>query len=272
MALDRPQDALLYLQQMMVEAEVHPIAGGHAGVFSTRSPAKQTPNEDAAALLPFDSASCVLLVADGVGGVAAGEQASQLAMQSLLQSVESAAEQGWMPRTAILNGVETANQAVCDLNLGAATTLAAVEVQGSTIRPYHIGDSIILVVGQRGKIKFESVSHSPVGYAVAAGMLDQQQAMHHADRHLVSNVLGTPDMWIDVGPSIELSPRDTLLIASDGLLDNLHVEEIAEYIRKGPLHRSLTRLAEFARRRMTAPEPGEPSKPDDLTFVAFRRA
>jgi len=106
---------------------------------------------------------------------------------------------------------------------------------------------------------------------VEAGFLDAEQAIYHEDRHLVSNVIGSPEMKIEIGPTIQLAPRDTVVLASDGLVDNLYAEEIVDRIRKGRLDRAADRLAVDARRRMTRPEAGLPSKPDDLTFVLFRR-
>jgi serine/threonine protein phosphatase PrpC len=83
-------------------------------------------------------------------------------------------------------------------------------------------------------------------------------------------VLGAPDMRIEVGTQRRIAPRDTLLLASDGLSDNLRTEEIVALLRTGPLDAACERLAEVARARMQAPGAGEPSKPDDLTFVAYR--
>ena len=94
--------------------------------------------------------------------------------------------------------------------------------------------------------------------------------MHHEDRHIVSNMLGAADMRIEVGSARRLAPRDTLLVASDGLSDNLAPEEIVELIRAGPLERGARRLAADARERMDKPREGRPSKPDDLTFLLFR--
>jgi hypothetical protein len=59
-------------------------------------------------------------------------------------------------------------------------------------------------------------------------------------------------------------------LASDGLFDNFYVEEIVARIRKGPLPGAVCRLAHDARQRMTEPADGQPSKPDDLTIIAFR--
>jgi serine/threonine protein phosphatase PrpC len=109
-----------------------------------------------------------------------------------------------------------------------------------------------------------------VGFAVESGMLDEGEAMHHEQRHLVSNVLGAADMRIEVGSQRRIAARDTLLIASDGLSDNLRTEEIVALLRAGPLDVACERLAELARARMHAPNEEEPSKPDDLTFVVYR--
>ncbi|MEZ6045981.1 MAG: hypothetical protein R3C11_10465 [Planctomycetaceae bacterium] len=68
-----------------------------------------------------------------------------------------------------------------------------------------------------------------------------------------------------------MAPRDTLILSSDGLSDNLHEEEIIELIRKGPLRQKIQKLTEITRERMDHPQPGHPSKPDDTTILAFRR-
>lgn len=173
-------------------------------------------------------------------------------------------------RGAILDGLERANQRIQSEANGSATTIVVVEIRDREIRTYHVGDSMVLVCGLRGKLKFQTVSHSPVGFAVEAGMIDEEEAMHHVDRHIVSNVIGSPEMRIEIGPSLRLAPRDTVLLATDGLFDNLHVSEIVERVRKGALEDAVARLANDATERMLHPAPGVPSKPDDLTIVAFR--
>ena len=265
-------DVHRFFQADMSQGEILPLAGGLVAVFSARSADKQTPNEDAAAVIGVNGGAGLLVVADGLGGSPAGEQASCLAIRELIASIQQGPRDEPSFRAAILNGIENANRSISELGVGAATTLAVAEIQGHSVRPYHVGDSMILVVGQRGKIKLQTISHSPVGYAVEAGMLDETEAMNHEQRHVVSNTIGTPDMRIEVGSTIQLARRDTLLLASDGLFDNLHTDEIVERIRKGPLKRVVRTLVDDCHRRMQAPEEGQPSKPDDLTFVAFRRA
>lgn len=179
-------------------------------------------------------------------------------------------------RAAVLDGIELAERAVKALGMGSATTLSVVEIDqrlaGRTrIRPYHVGDSSILLMGSHGRLKHQSNAHSPVGYAIQAGVLDEQEAIHHEERHLVSNVIGAHDAHIEVGPSRMMALRDTLLVASDGLMDNLHTEEIVEVARKGPLDQALQRLVDLATQRMCHPAADAPSHPDDLSIVLFRR-
>jgi serine/threonine protein phosphatase PrpC len=157
-----------------------------------------------------------------------------------------------------------------DLGLGAATTLTVVEIDGARMRPYHVGDSPVLVLGQKGRIKLQSISHSPVGYGLEGGFIDEKEALQHDQRHLVSNVIGTEDMRIDVGPARSLASRDTVLMSSDGLVDNLRTGEIIDYIRKGPLEMAANLLANQATARMRGRVGDAPSKPDDLTFILFR--
>jgi serine/threonine protein phosphatase PrpC len=259
------------LPQDMKIPEVHRLNAGSAVVYSSRCPEKEGPNEDTAAVVQLEDDSLVLVVADGMGGALAGEKASELTVDAIVEELRTySGDDDQRLRAAIMNGIENANRAVQQMGLGAATTLAAVQVRGRAVRPFHVGDSLVLIVGSKGKIKLQTIAHSPVGYAVEAGVLDEAEAMHHEDRHIVSNVVGAEDMRIEVGAPFEMSPRDTLVIASDGLSDNLHVEEIVELVRKGPLKRAVRDLASVARGRMTIPRAQSPSKPDDLTILAFR--
>lgn len=264
--------ARLFFEQDLLQGAFFEIAGGVAALYSKRSPVKETPNEDAVAVIPTGTDSGVLAVADGLGGAPAGRQASSLALQCLARAVEEVGREEVAIRTGILNGFESANEEVLALALGAATTLTVVEFDGRLVRHYHVGDSFFLLTGQRGKIKMQSIPHSPVGYAVESGLLDETDAMHHEERHVISNVIGSVDMRIEVGSAVELAPLDTLLIASDGLSDNLHMQEIVEFIRKGPLDEIAEKLARRARERMEGGHEGEPSKPDDMTFAVFRLA
>ncbi len=264
-------DSRLYFEEDMDEPEIIPVCSGWAAVYSHRSPSKQTCNEDVAAVIPYRDAAAVLIVADGLGGNAVGEKAARIAAEAIESAVVQAIESDVLLRTSILNGIESANAAVRKLGNGGATTLAVVEVNGEMIRPYHVGDSGILITGGLGKIKLQTLAHSPVGYGVEAGLIDDAQALHHEDRHIVSNVIGNDDMRIDIGPARKMNPRDTVLLASDGVFDNFYTSEIVELIRKGRLAVASKNLLSTLQARMAGTAVGHPSKPDDATFIILRR-
>jgi len=248
------------------------VGGGEVHAYTCPAPNKETSNEDTVAVIPYGPAAAVLVVADGAGGLPAGKRASATAVASLAASLHSAMEETMLLRTAILNGIDAANSAVQAIGNGCATTLTVITIEGRTVRSYQVGDSEAIVVGQRGLIKLQTTPHSPTGFAVEAGFLDEKEALHHEDRHLVSNFLGTADMRIDVGAELRMQPRDTILLASDGLMDNVHLEEIIERVRKGPMADAAERVVSLAQRRMTGIAPAQPSKPDDLSLILFRKS
>lgn len=239
---------------------------GHVVCFTHHSPEKEQ-NEDALAILPLTPHSGLLVVADGLGGQPRGDLASRTVVDTITEVM--AADHGTL-REAILHGIDQANRRIIEGGYGGASTLAVLEIEDRHIRPYHIGDAFVLVSGQRGRVKFQNIAHSPMGYAVESGLMDEIDAVHHDERNLVSNVVGSPEMYIDIGPRIELALRDTVLIASDGLSDNLYVEEIIEAIRMGPLESAATRLMNKALDRMTNQDGELPSHADDLSFCLFR--
>lgn len=247
------------------------VGGGEVYAYTCRAPNKGSENEDTVALIPYGPEAAVMVVADGAGGLPAGKRASSTAVASLAASLHAAMEETTLLRTAILNGIDAANSAVQDIGNGSATTLTVITIEGRTVRSYQVGDSEAIVVGQRGLIRLQTTPHSPTGFAVEAGFLDERDALHHEDRHLVSNFLGTADMRIDVGAELQLQPRDTILLASDGLMDNVHLDEIIERVRKGPMVDAAGRVVSLAERRMTGIAPAQPSKPDDLSLILFRK-
>lgn len=247
------------------------VGGGSLVAYTAPAPDKTTDNEDSVAAIPYGLGAVVLVVADGAGGLPAGRRASQTAVGSLEASLKGAMDETTLLRTAILNGIDAANEAVLALGNGSATTMTVVAVEGHIARSYQIGDSEAMIVGQRGRIRLQTMAHSPTGFAVEAGFLDQRAALHHEERHLVSNFIGTTDMRIDVGAETKLNAKDTILLASDGLTDNVHSHEIADLIRKGPLSDSVQSMIGLVRRRMTVETMHQPSKPDDLSVILFRK-
>ena len=241
---------------------------GEVVAFSRCSPERE-PNEDRAAVVSTPHGA-LLLAIDGMGGQSAGHVASRLTLERVLERVQHAEPTKSALRHAVLDGIEAANRAVMDMGMGAGATLAAILVHEVHARTVHVGDAYALHVGQRGRVKSQTVSHSPTGYGVEAGLLDEAEAMVHEERHLVLNYVGHAGLRIEVGPSLTCAARDTLLVASDGLTDNLTQDEIISLARKGPLIDGAEALSRTATERMRSPRPDRPSKPDDLTFVLCR--
>ncbi len=265
------QPPIFFLQNQEDGVRCYSCAGAEVVVYSQRSPTKQTPNEDAAVVIPVGLDAAVFAVADGVGGQRGGEQASNLALRILAESLQDAVSDPGSMRACILDGIEKANDQIQALNIGAATTIAVIEYNAGRVRPYHVGDSMILLTGLRGKVHYQSISHSPVGFAVESGLIAHEEAMFHEDRHMVSNVVGDAAMRIEVGPTLPLSQRDTAIIASDGLFDNLAISDVVEILRKGRLQDSAELACRLAREQMAGKSNGA-CKPDDLTLLAFRKS
>ena len=233
--------------------------------YSATSPTKKSGiNEDGYSIISMPGPMLIAAVADGVGGHNFGARASRLALETLHASVQGAG--GGDIHTTILSSLETSNQRILqESGFGAATTFIGITLTDKQVQTYNVGDSGALVFGAQGKLKLQTLAHSPVADALRAGIIDEQTALKHTARNIVSNVLGTSTMHVTHGPSVKLSARDTLVIASDGLYDNFLVQEIVDIMRKGPLPEALRRLVETCQQRMQGQ-----GKADDLTVVALR--
>ncbi len=249
----------------------HQLVTGTCAVVSIEAPYKSNIrdayNEDSYLICEPGDGSAVLAIADGAGGYSGGKSASRLAISLLRDCVASAKANGTSYRNQILDAIESCNERLTESGQG-ATTIAVVELIGSVMRPYHVGDSSVMVVGQRGLKKFQSVPHSPVGYGIESGYLNADVSHTHDDRHWVSNLVGQNEMRIELGAPLELAPYDTLLICSDGLTDNLPLEIIERCIVKGPIDEALKHLVSLAITTMAK----EGGHPDDLTIMLYRRA
>ena len=264
--------AKLYLGEADAELDLYQTKLGSVTASTIGCTEKNGPNEDSAAIIPVSNQHLVLIVADGVGGLAGARHASNLTVKKLRQAVKGIDEtNGKRLRTAILDGIEAANQAVLDSGTRSASTLALAEIGPGYVRTYHVGDSILFLCGQRGQIKLQTTPHSPVGFAMEAGLIDETEALQHAELNLILNVIGSTDMRIEIGSELPMAPRDTLLLASDGLTDNVMQEETVKLIRKGPLNVAIKSLTDLAQTRMANEVDKQPSKPDDFTAVLFRR-
>jgi serine/threonine protein phosphatase PrpC len=265
---DNNDKTIIYTDEDRIEPVLHTFAFGSTCAFTVKAANKETRNEDSIALIPFDQHRGIIVVADGVGGHAKGGDASQIAVHALSKAISEYGESNGDLRDAILRGIDSANEQILAMQSGSATTIVVVEIFGNQMRSYHAGDSVALITGQRGKLKHQTIAHSPVGYAVESGMLNEEQAMSSDERHLVSNIVGCNDMRVEIGPSLSLAKHDTVLLCSDGATDNMMIDEILDHIRKGSLLDASQYLLRTCLERMQQPD----GHIDDLSVVLFRPA
>jgi serine/threonine protein phosphatase PrpC len=139
-----------------------------------------------------------------------------------------------------------------------------------TLRVFHVGDAEALLCSNRGKLKFSTVAHSPTAMAVELGMMNEREAMNHEDRNIVNNHVGSREMRIEIGPSLRVGKRDTVLLASDGLFDNLMVTKVVDRVRSKDLAKRAESVLKHARQRMLIDSTLQTAKPDDLSVLMFR--
>jgi serine/threonine protein phosphatase PrpC len=264
------KDASLYLgdSDFAIHSFEHPL--GTLAVAIAACDGKPNGNEDSAGVVPVANDCLVFMVADGVGGAATPRKASNTVLQTLRESLREVEDEDARVRTAILDGIEASNKKLLDMGTGTATTLIVADIRDQQVRTFHVGDSVAWLVGQRGVIKFQTTPHSPVGFGVEAGLIDEDEALEHEDLHVISNVIGSTDMRVEIGSKTPMAALDTLLIASDGLFDNLLPDEIVEIIRTGPVGEGAAELCKLALERMEGEDSDKPSKPDDFSAVLFR--
>lgn len=263
-----PLQRKFFRKSMMDAPETVSLRDGNVVSFCRRCPGKLDPNDDCAAVVEMKSGAIVLVVADGVGGSPLGYKASAITVCSIVEHVE-AADPNSNLRSAILDGIEHANAEILDLGVGAATTVSVVEIRDGVARTYQVGDSMALIFGQRGALKWKSITQSPVGYAVESGLMDEIEGMHHSERHLVSNLVGLKEMHIQVGPPQVLAPRDTIIVASDGLFDNLLIDEVIDLGKSGKPVDRMNEIIELTIDRMKRANRDLPGKPDDLSVLLY---
>jgi len=191
-------------------------------------------NEDS--LLAADT---LFVVADGMGGHAAGEVASRLAVAEFARL----AEQAPVRADDLAETVRRANEHILAEGAehgdryGMGTTLTGVGVVGADgdaqLAVFNVGDSRVYRL-QDGRLEQLTVDHSAVQELVDAGRLTPQAARTHPRRNVVTRSLGSepgpaPDVWL-----VPPVPGDRFLICSDGLTGELEDPAIAELLAAEP--------------------------------------
>jgi serine/threonine protein phosphatase PrpC len=174
------------------------------------------------------------LVADGMGGHAAGEVASGIAADTVLRLYY---ERKGSPTERLTASLTAANQAIYERSqadpacAGMGTTCTVLAISDGIAFLGHIGDSRAYLLHD-GRIHQISEDHSLVAQMVRDGTLTEEEAAHSPDRNVILRALGNearakPAVWRE---GLPLSEGDVLLLCSDGLsdvVDDKKIEEIA---------------------------------------------
>lgn len=239
------------------------------GYYSRKAQNKKTPSEDSLLIHPLKN-GLIIAVADGVGGSPRGYEASSKILKAI-NEIKPNLKNEEETNHAIIAAIELTNQQLIKINNNPQTTLTLCVITENQLKTFQIGDSGLLVCGQRGKLKFRTSMHSPVGHAVAAGILNEIEAMYHPDANIVDNVIGDPMMKIEIGPAIEINRFDNILLSTDGLTDNIPPEMIIEIIKSGPLPEVMNTLTQACQQKITPDQKTPFHKDDDMTFILCRR-
>jgi protein phosphatase len=226
---------------------------------------KRKGNEDAVFLNPEQK---LYVVADGMGGHAAGEVASRVAVDAIGEFVkltggnqeitwpfgldDSISYEGNRLKTAIRH----ANSRVIEATResaeyeGMATTVAAVLVDGETANIAHVGDSRIYL-WSGGSIELLTKDHSWVNEQIQSGAISPEQARSHPLRNVVTRALGgRSDLVVDI-QSRRMADGDMLLLCSDGLTTMVTDDDIARILgeAQGDVARAASELVGEANER-----------------------
>lgn len=189
-----------------------------------------------------DDARGVYLVADGMGGHAAGEVAARMAIERVgehlcrLRDERASVEP---LKTGIVDAVERANLEILQRaarepdKRGMGTTLTAlVLVPEGTYLIGQVGDSRAYRLRSQ-QLDQLTKDHTVVQERVDLGLLTPEQARIHPLSHILTRALGIePDVEVDLLTGA-LEPGDVFLLASDGLSGMLSDEEIREIVMRG---------------------------------------
>ena len=221
-------------------------------------------NEDS--YLVADEAK-LFLVADGMGGHAAGEIASRIAVDSISEFIlHTKEDDGTWPHAydehfkrstnRLMAAVRLANTRVLeamrkDARLrGMGTTVVACLADGETMSVAHVGDSRAYMI-RNNQLQRITNDHSWVFEQVQAGMLTEAEAEKHPLRNVITRALGgalqvTPD-----ASEIEVKEGDVFLLCSDGLTGMVPEDEILKVVTQsnGDLEKACQKLIEEANER-----------------------
>ena len=191
------------------------------------------------------------IVADGMGGHNAGEVASALTIEAIVESMSSTAKYE-RARDRLLKAFGAAQNSVSGRShqdeacSGMGSTAIAGLVDGEELNVCHVGD-VRAYHWSAGHLRRITDDHSFVWELVLSGVLTADQARFHPHRSKVTQAIGKP---LGIAPDLTrltLKPRDRVLLCSDGLWEAMPDEEIRTVVGlDGSMHDLATLLVDKA--------------------------
>lgn len=214
------------------------------------------------------SGDIVFAVADGMGGHAAGEVASEAALEPVRELDGSAYDDAKSATDALRAAVQAANrtvvsQAKADPNLaGMGTTLTAVLLRGDRLHLAHVGDSRAYLLREPEGISQLTTDHTLVEQLVQDGRLSRDEVSSHPQRSVITRAIGV-DVNVEVDTLEQvLQPGDQVLLCSDGLSGPVSDEDMADLLLTEPDgQRAVEALIQAA---------NDAGGPDNITVVLLR--
>lgn len=185
-------------------------------------------NEDRYAVLPY-----LLAVADGMGGVQAGEIASEMVIDTLstFPFRHDNPEESLAEAVRKANGFIYAKAAGQPEFRGMGTTVTAAFIRGEQALLAQVGDSRAYLI-RDGEIRRLTQDHSLVGELVRNGSITAEEAMLHPQRNLLTRALGTgPEVDVDL-ISLSLTLDDVLILCTDGLTSLVEDRELKDEVMR----------------------------------------
>ena len=210
--------------------DVRPHNEDYAGAF-----APTTPDDS------WDRGPLVV-VADGLGGHAAGEVASRAAVEAAIADWTGGSPQA--PRQALRSAVRTANVAVYDAALetghhGMGTTMTALTLAGHSALVANVGDSRTYHV-RGGECTQLTADHSKVGEMLRMRLITPEQAANHPARSMLTRSLGADAaVQVDIVET-DIRRDDVYVLCSDGLWDAVARDELGTIVSTMLLDRGQT--------------------------------
>ena len=174
----------------------------------------------------------LFVVADGMGGHAAGEVASEIAVNTILELAPDHAD-----AEALGHAVEEANRDIINAALagegreGMGTTVTAAILERDKLVIAQVGDSRAYLL-HNGELTQLTRDHSLMANMIEAGQITPEEARFHPNRSVITRALGNdPDTLPDLY-EINVEDGDRLLLCSDGLYSMLEDDEIAAVMRR----------------------------------------